>query len=123
MSPTADLTPDNCPFSADDLPPDKDAAPVFYCTDPNRGASLAAAIRARELGYENVYRMPAGIHGWRAAKLPVERLKPQPTALGARVDIPYGGLISDFREGMATTFGWAGARRRTRSSAAARRWP
>ena len=58
--------------------------------------------------------MPAGIHGWRAAKLPVERLKPLPTALGARVDVPYGGLISDFREAWRRPSAPAGARRRTR---------
>lgn len=53
------------------LPPSKDAMLVFYCYNPQCGASHAAAEQARARGYRNVWRMPEGIAGWRAARLPV----------------------------------------------------
>lgn len=53
------------------LPEDEDAMLVFYCWNPQCGASHTAAEQARELGYRNVWRMPEGIVGWRAAQLPV----------------------------------------------------
>ena len=54
------------------LPEDKSAAVVFYCMNERCGASPVAARRASELGWRNVYLMPAGIQGWIAAGLPVE---------------------------------------------------
>jgi rhodanese-related sulfurtransferase len=54
-----------------DLPPAKDAKLIFYCYNPLCGASELAADRARALGYRNVWRMPEGIEGWRAANRPV----------------------------------------------------
>lgn len=53
------------------LPSDRGAMLVFYCYNPQCGASHLAAEQARELGYRNVWRMPEGIVGWRAARLPV----------------------------------------------------
>lgn len=58
-------------IDAADLPPSKDAMLVFYCYNPQCGASHVAAEQARALGYRNVWRMPEGIVGWRAARLPV----------------------------------------------------
>lgn len=54
------------------LPEDKTAPVVIYCMNERCGASPIAAKRARELGWTNVYLMPAGIQGWIAAGLPVE---------------------------------------------------
>lgn len=53
------------------LPQSKDAMLVFYCYNPQCGASHIAAEQARALGYRNVWRMPEGIAGWRTARLPV----------------------------------------------------
>lgn len=55
-----------------DLPPSTAARLVFYCWNPQCGASHIAAGRARELGYRNVWRLPEGISGWRAAGMPIE---------------------------------------------------
>ena len=57
---------------ASDLPADKAAPIVFYCMNERCGASPVAAKSARELGWSNVYLMPAGIQGWISAGLPVE---------------------------------------------------
>jgi rhodanese-related sulfurtransferase len=59
-------------LKATDLPADKAAPIVFYCMNERCGASPIAAKRARELGWSNVYLMPAGIQGWISAGLPVE---------------------------------------------------
>jgi rhodanese-related sulfurtransferase len=53
------------------LPAAKDAKLVFYCHNPQCGASPAAAKDALNLGYRHVWLMPEGIAGWRAAKMPV----------------------------------------------------
>jgi rhodanese-related sulfurtransferase len=58
-------------FEASVLPSSKDARLVFYCWNPQCSASHIAAKRARQLGYRNAWRLPAGIVGWRAARLPV----------------------------------------------------
>lgn len=58
--------------SISDLPKDKAAPVVFYCMNERCGASPVAARRARELGWSNVYLMPAGIQGWIDAGLPVK---------------------------------------------------
>jgi rhodanese-related sulfurtransferase len=59
-------------FRESDLPPDKDAALVFYCSNPMCRKAPNAARRARKMGYGNAHVMSAGINGWLAAKLPVE---------------------------------------------------
>lgn len=55
-----------------DLPSAKDAALVFYCSNPMCSKAPIAARRAKKMGYSNVRVMSAGIAGWLAAKLPVE---------------------------------------------------
>jgi rhodanese-related sulfurtransferase len=57
--------------TAAELPPAKDAKLIFYCYNPQCGASEQAAARAMALGFRNVWRMPEGIQGWRAANMPV----------------------------------------------------
>jgi rhodanese-related sulfurtransferase len=57
--------------SAADLPPAKDAKLIFYCYNPQCGASEQAAAHAIALGFRNVWRMPEGIQGWRTAKMPI----------------------------------------------------
>jgi rhodanese-related sulfurtransferase len=57
--------------TAAELPPAKDAKLIFYCYNPQCGASEQAAAHAAALGYRNVWRMPEGIQGWRAAKMAV----------------------------------------------------
>ena len=58
--------------TASQLPKDRSAAVVFYCMNERCGASPVAAKRATELGWRNVYLMPAGIQGWLAMGLKVE---------------------------------------------------
>jgi rhodanese-related sulfurtransferase len=55
-----------------DLPTDKEAALVFYCSNPLCRKAPNAARRAKKLGYSNVQVMSAGISGWLAAKLPIQ---------------------------------------------------
>ncbi len=62
-------------MTAGDLPADKAATLVFYCANPRCHASHKAAKRAVELGYTNVFILPAGIQGWEAAGKPTERAK------------------------------------------------
>jgi rhodanese-related sulfurtransferase len=57
--------------TAAELPPAKDARLIFYCYNSQCGASEQAAARAMALGFRNVWRMPEGIQGWRAAKMPI----------------------------------------------------
>ena len=57
--------------TAAELPPAKDAKLIFYCYNPQCGASDQAATHAISLGFCNVWRMPEGIQGWRAAKMPI----------------------------------------------------
>lgn len=52
---------------AKDLPADKGALIVAYCGSPKCKAYLAAANKAKELGYTNVKHLSAGISGWKAA--------------------------------------------------------
>ena len=58
--------------TADRLPPDRNAAIVFYCYSPECPAAAAAARTAIKLGFTNVYCMSAGIIGWQDAGLPTE---------------------------------------------------
>ncbi len=55
-----------------DLPADKAAKLVFYCGGEKCHACHKAAQMALELGYKNVYIMPAGISGWEKAKKKLE---------------------------------------------------
>jgi rhodanese-related sulfurtransferase len=55
-----------------DLPQDKNAKLVFYCSNVMCRKAPNAARRARSMGYENSYVMSAGIKGWLAAELPTQ---------------------------------------------------
>src|SRR5687768_855451 len=59
-------------YGAGDLPPDKDAMLVFYCSNFLCRKAPNAARRAEKMGYRNVHVMSAGISGWISAKLPTE---------------------------------------------------
>ena len=63
---------DPAAFTDADLPADKDAALVFYCSNPLCRKAPSAARRAAQSGYRNVQVMSAGIAGWLAAKLPTQ---------------------------------------------------
>lgn len=54
------------------LPPGRDQALVFYCSNPLCTKAPRAARRAKQLGYTNVRVMAAGISGWIDAGLPLE---------------------------------------------------
>jgi len=62
-------------FEAGELPEDRAAHLVFYCSNPMCRKAPRAAKRARELGYPNVRVMSAGIRGWVGAGLPTESAK------------------------------------------------
>jgi rhodanese-related sulfurtransferase len=55
------------------LPKDRSARIVFYCYNEACGASHTAAQTAVAAGWTSVARMPAGISGWKAAGLPIEK--------------------------------------------------
>ena len=59
-------------FTPAELPADRSAALVFYCSNPMCSKAPKAAVRARNMGYEDVRVMAAGIRGWLGQKLPVE---------------------------------------------------
>jgi rhodanese-related sulfurtransferase len=59
-------------FAAGDLPPDRNSALVFYCSNPMCRKAPIAAKRAKQMGYENVKVMSAGISGWLGSNLPTE---------------------------------------------------
>lgn len=63
---------DPATYEPADLPEDKTALLVFYCSNPLCRKAPNAALRARKLGYENVCVMSAGIKGWMSARLPIE---------------------------------------------------
>jgi rhodanese-related sulfurtransferase len=63
---------DPADYDESELPPDKSAALVFYCSNAMCRKAPTAAARARKMGYANVQVMSAGISGWRAADLPTE---------------------------------------------------
>jgi rhodanese-related sulfurtransferase len=60
-------------YDAGNLPTDKGAPLVFYCSNPWCRKAPNAARRAKSLGYSNVKVMAAGIQGWVGEKLPVEK--------------------------------------------------
>lgn len=55
-----------------DLPADKDAVLVFYCSSAMCRKAPNAARRAKRMGYGNVQVMSAGIAGWLGGALPTE---------------------------------------------------
>lgn len=55
------------------LPQDKGQLVVAYCGGPACGAYKKAAEAATQLGYTNVKHLSAGISGWLAAAMPVEK--------------------------------------------------
>jgi len=57
-------------YRVTDLPADKDATLVFYCSNTMCRKAPNAARRAKEMGYRNVKVMSAGIQGWRGKGLP-----------------------------------------------------
>jgi len=59
-------------FGPSELPPNRTALLVFYCSNLLCRKAPNAALRARKLGYENVRVMSAGIRGWLSARLPTE---------------------------------------------------
>jgi len=59
-------------YAEADLPQDKDATLVFYCSNFLCRKAPNAARRAKSLGYRNVHIMSAGISGWLSAGLPTE---------------------------------------------------
>lgn len=63
---------DPAEFGPSELPHNRDAMLVFYCSEPSCGASRHAARKAMQLGFAHVFTMPAGIRGWMAAGKPVE---------------------------------------------------
>lgn len=66
------ITLDPTSYDAGDLPADKGAHLVFYCSNPWCRKAPNAARRAKALGYVNASVMSAGIKGWLEANLPVE---------------------------------------------------
>lgn len=58
-------------FTAADLPGDRAALLVFYCSNPMCTKAPIAARRAKGMGYTQVRVMSAGIQGWLDAGLPV----------------------------------------------------
>ena len=63
---------DPAAYKESDLPPDKNAVLVLYCSNPMCRKAPNAARRAKKMGYHNVHVMSAGISGWLVAKLPTE---------------------------------------------------
>lgn len=59
-------------FASGDLPADKQSSLVFYCSNPMCRKAPIAAKRAKQMGYENVRVMSAGIAGWISGGLPTE---------------------------------------------------
>lgn len=59
-------------FTDSDLPLDKTAGLVFYCSNPMCRKAPNAARRAKGLGYADVRVMSAGISGWLSAGLPTQ---------------------------------------------------
>lgn len=64
---------DPAEYSEQDLPADKDAILIFYCSGPLCGAAPHAAKRAKRMGYRQVFVMSEGIEGWTKQLKPVEQ--------------------------------------------------
>ena len=63
---------DSVTYSEADLPRDREASLVFYCSGHLCRKAPNAARKARQMGYLNVQVMSAGITGWLGAKLATE---------------------------------------------------
>jgi rhodanese-related sulfurtransferase len=63
---------DSQTFTAGDLPADRHAALVFYCSNPFCRKAPTAARRAKAMGYDDVRVLSAGISGWLDGGLPTE---------------------------------------------------
>tara|TARA_R110000868_G_scaffold1211_2_gene9351 strand:+ start:72831 stop:73169 length:339 start_codon:yes stop_codon:yes gene_type:complete len=61
-------------FSRKDLPDNKDAELIFYCSNPLCRKAPNAAKLAIKSGYDNAQVLMAGISGWANKKMPVESL-------------------------------------------------
>jgi len=59
-------------FGASDLPMDKQATVVFYCSNPLCRKAPSAARRAKQMGYADARVMSAGISGWISDGLPTQ---------------------------------------------------
>lgn len=59
-------------YRGEDLPADKRASLVFYCSNPLCRKAPLAAKRAKRMGYDDVRVMSAGISGWISSGLPTE---------------------------------------------------
>ena len=59
-------------YEETELPANKNAMLVFYCSNPLCRKAPNAAKRAIRMGYDNVRVMSAGIKGWLKAGMPVE---------------------------------------------------
>lgn len=59
-------------FDAAELPADRAATLVFYCSNPLCRKAPNAARRAKGMGFADVRVLSAGISGWLSAGLPVE---------------------------------------------------
>src|SRR5262245_14705442 len=59
-------------YTESELPRDKDAVLVFYCSGPLCRKAPNAARRAKGMGYTRVQVMSAGIRGWLGAGLATE---------------------------------------------------
>jgi rhodanese-related sulfurtransferase len=64
---------DPAEYTEQDLPADKDAILIFYCSGPLCGAAPHAAKRAKRMGYRQVFVMSEGIEGWMRQHKPVEQ--------------------------------------------------
>ena len=67
------LAPD---FDDSQLPTERAAPLVFYCSNPLCRKAPYAARKASKLGYTDVRVMSAGISGWLSAKLPFDSGEP-----------------------------------------------
>lgn len=63
-------------WSESELPADRDAPLVFYCSNLFCRKAPNAARRAIEMGYQNVRVMSAGLSGWLERSLPTECASP-----------------------------------------------
>ncbi len=54
-------------FTEEDIPAEKDATLLFYCSDMGGTASRYAAQRAVKMGFTHVFTMPGGLRSWMAA--------------------------------------------------------
>lgn len=63
-------------YELKELPKQKDAKVVFYCSSTRCSAAPKAAKKAMEAGYTNVTHLKVGIKGWVEAGKPVTKPNP-----------------------------------------------